>query len=85
MLLKPENKGYILYLQNDNAEESSFSFEEGGGYPPLSDGPKVDVPFVYHQKLINILKFSGTGTSGIYINEAKCQQIIPLNEIFKLL
>jgi hypothetical protein len=74
VLLRAESKGYVLWLDGTLQQSSAaykFSFDTSTGYPPVLEGPKTDVPYHYHLKLISILAKSAVGTSGIYINEAK--------------
>jgi hypothetical protein len=61
VLLRTESKGYVLWLDSSSLDSYKFSFDSATGFPPLMDGNKVDVPFHYHVKLLEILAQSSVG------------------------
>lgn len=69
---------FLLYMNNE--KESDFVFTEGN-----RNRNYKDVPFEYHSRLIQILSKCGIGVNGMYMTEAKCQKIIPLKIVFKIL
>lgn len=80
-LLNPNTLNFVCYMNRDN---SDFDFEPIAN-PPLFSPHYKDEPIIYHSILIEVMKISGQGTSGVYLTEAKCQKIISLSMIFKLL
>ena len=77
-LLNSETRDHVLYMTPD----SGFDFQESSS----SENPFYkDQPFHYHAKLIKVLTNCGVGVSRVYLNEAKCQKIIPIDQVFFLL
>ena len=62
----------LLYLN----EDLDFDFEKT---------LERDKPVAYHRKLVKVLAKSGYGKLGMYLNEAKCQKIFPINKIIEIL
>ena len=79
MFIKEDLDYFLLYMNNHNPPE--FVFQQSIGENP----EYLDEPYVYHAALIEVLGKSGFGVTGMYFNEAKCQNIIKLSTIFSIL
>lgn len=72
---------YLLYM--DDQVEPEFVFQSQK--PAASSWTYKDVPYEYHARLLNVISQCGFGVSGMYMNETKCQKIVRLALLFKLL
>ncbi|CAG9329528.1 unnamed protein product [Blepharisma stoltei] len=70
---------FLLFMNN----EGEFIFTEKPQEKKI--GKYKDIPYEYHAKLISLLSKCGVGVNGMYMNEAKCQKIISLENVFKIL
>lgn len=79
MFVKEDLDLFLLYMGDKVDQEFSFerAFDENPEY--------FDEPYEYHAALLNVLSNCGYGATGVYFNEAKCQNIIKLNNIFGIL
>lgn len=69
----------LLYINDD--PDPSFKYT-----PEANNNPTYrDEPIDYHAKLLQVLSKCGLGISGMYVNEAKCQKILPMVKIFEIL
>ena len=79
MFIPEELDLFLLYMENPGSPEFSFDVAE-------TENPDyVDEPYDYHAVLLEVLAKCGFGVTGMYFNEAKCQNIVTLNNIFKIL
>lgn len=79
MFIQEELDMFLLYM--NEGSEYGFSFE-------VSENPDpeyIDEPYAYHANLLKVLEKCGYGVTGMYFNEAKCQNIVKLSSIFYIL
>ncbi|OMJ77245.1 hypothetical protein SteCoe_23193 [Stentor coeruleus] len=79
LFIKEKLNTYMLYMNED--EYPSFVFNIGEKINLLYK----DEPFEYHAMLLKVLSNCGFGASGILFNEIKCQNIVSLKNIFRIL
>lgn len=79
VFIKEKINNYILYMTDEEVPKFDF----------YTLAPKNlfynDEPFKYHSMLLLVLAKCGYGTSGMLLNEAKCQNIVSLDNIFDIL
>ena len=79
LFIKENLDFYLLYMAEKTPPEFSFD-------PVECDNPDYyDEPYTYHAALLDVLAKCGYGVTGMYFNEAKCQNIIKLSNIFNIL
>lgn len=78
-LFTTTNMKRLLFM--DDSQNLLFTFEAEANEATFYR----DEPFEYHAHLLEVLKLSSFGNINVYLNEAKCQKLVPLQEIFKLL
>ena len=79
MFIKEDLDLFLLYMCEDPPYEFSFKLRES------ENSEYSDEPYAYHATLLDVLAQCGFGVTGMYFNEAKCQNIIRLSIVFKIL
>ena len=79
LLTNPEYKDYLCFMKNN-----IFDFEVQDNQNKIESINK-DQPYVYHAKLISVLTKCGSSSNNYQLIKAKCQKIIPIEQIIELL
>ena len=79
MFIKEDLDLFLLYMREEPPYEFAFDLKE-------SENPQyLDEPYAYHASLLEVLAQCGFGVTGMYFNEAKCQNIVRLSTVFTIL
>ena len=79
LFINEKVNNYMMYMDDNEVPEFIYC-------AAVSNNPFYrDEPFDYHAALLNVLSKCGLGVTGMMLNELKCQHIISLKNIFKIL